>query len=278
MVKVVNTDKKQNGPFRPSKLTREDKIIKNPLIKQKSNVQKDILEKSSNVNDTLVHENTLENSSNVQKDTLENSSNVQKDTLENSSNVQNTNIIQEKDNSENLSQIDLTLRDDELKNKVLEFLNYLTEKDIKVLTIDFDQTLVMVHTGGQWKSTYQHLSHAVRQFFVELITEALLKEFHVAIVTFSFQVKLIKEVLCYTYGKEMGNKIKVYGWYPKLYKEIGKQVHIETCLNDINSENNISLTNKNVILIDDDNNNINIAKENNIKTGLLNVEDRKIFL
>ena len=245
MVKVVNTDKKQNRPFRPSKLTREDKFIKNSLIKQKSNVNKD----------------TLENSSNVEKDTLENSS-----------------IVQKKDNSENLSQIDLTLRDDEMKNKVLEFLNYLTEKDIKVLTIDFDQTLVMVHTGGQWKSTYQHLSHAVRNFFLKLITEALLKEFHVAIVTFSYQVKLINEVLCYTYGKEMGNKIKVYGWYPELYKEIGKQVHIETCLNDINSENNISLTNKNVILIDDDNNNINIAKENDIKTGLLNVEDRKIFL
>ena len=256
MVKVENKIEKQNGPFRPSKLTREDKIIKNPLIKQKSNVNKD----------------TLENSSNVHKDTLENSSNVHEDTLENSS------IVQKKDNSENLSQIDVTLRDDEMKNKVLEFLNYLTEKGIKVLTIDFDQTLVMVHTGGQWKSTYQHLSHAVRQFFVELITEALLKEFHVAIVTFSFQVKLIKEVLCYTYGKEMGNKIKVYGWYPELYKEIGKQVHIETCLNDINSENNISLTNKNVILIDDDNNNINIAKKNNIKTGWLNVEDRKIIL
>ena len=268
MVKVGITDKKQNRPFRPSKLTREDKIIKNPLIKQKSNVNKDTLENSSNVNeDTLVHENTLENSSNVQKDTLENSSNVQ-----------NTNIVQKKDNSENLSQIDLTLRDDELKNKVLEFLNYLAKKDIKVLTIDFDQTLVSVHTGGQWKSSYQHLSLAVRKFFVELITEALLKEFHVAIVTFSFQVKLIKEVLCYRYGKEMGNKIKVYGWYPELYKKIGKQVHIETCLNDINSENNISLTNKNVILIDDDNNNINIAKENDIKTGLLNVEDRKIFL
>jgi len=88
MVKVGITVKKQNRPFRPSKLTREDKIIKNPLIKQKSNVNKDTLENSSNVNeDTLVHENTLENSSNVPKDTLENSSNVQ-----------NTNIIQEKDN------------------------------------------------------------------------------------------------------------------------------------------------------------------------------------
>ena len=270
MVKVVNTDKKQNGPFRPSKLIREKKIIKNSLINQNN---KDTLENSSNV-----QKDTLENSINVNEDTLENSSNVQKDTLENSSNVQNTNIVQKKDNSENLSQIDLTLRDDELKNKVLEFLNYLTEKDIKVLTIDFDQTLVMVHTGGQWKSTYQHLSHAVRQFFVELITQALLKEFHVAIVTFSYQVKLIKEVLCYTYRKEMGNKIKVYGWYPERYKEIGKQVHIGTCLNDINSENNISLTNKNVILIDDDNNNINIAKENDIKTGWLDVEDRKIFL
>ena len=273
MVKIGITDKKQNGPFRPSKLTREHKIIKNPLIKQKSNVQKDTLENSIDVN-----EDTLENSINVQKDTLENSSNVDKDILENSSNVQNTNIVQKKDNSENLSQIDLTLRDNEMKNKVLEFLNYLTEKDIKVLTIDFDQTLVMVHTGGQWQSTYQALSDAVRQFFVELITQALLKKFHVAIVTFSFQINLIKKVLSHTYGEEMGNKIKVYGWYPKCYKEIGKQGHIETCLNDINSENNILLTNKNVILIDDDNNNINIAKEYNIKTGWLNVEDRKIFL
>jgi len=273
MVKFVNTDKKQNVPFRPSKLTREEKIIKNPLIKQKSNVNKDTLENSSNV-----QKDTLENSSNVYEDTLENSINVEKDTLENLSNVQNTNIVQKKDNSENLSQIDLILRDDELKNKVLEFLNYLTEKDIKVLTIDFDQTLVMVHTGGQWQSTYQALSDAVRPFFVELITQALLKEFHVAIVTFSFQINLIKKVLCHTYGEKMGNKIKVYGWYPKSYKKIGKQRHIETCLNDINSENNISLTNKNVILIDDDNNNINIAKKNNIKTGWLNVEDRKIFL
>tara|TARA_Y200000002_G_scaffold382400_1_gene399307 strand:- start:705 stop:1520 length:816 start_codon:yes stop_codon:yes gene_type:complete len=271
MVKVENTIEKQNGRIRPSKLIREkNKIIKNSLINQNSEYT---LENSINV-----EKDTLENSINVHEDTLENSSNVQKDTLENLSNVQNTNIVQEKDNSEDLSQIDLTLRDDELENKVLEFLDYLTKKDIKVLTIDFDQTLVSVHTGGQWKSSYQHLSHAVRKFFVELITKALLKEFHVAIVTFSFQVKLINEVLCYTYGKEMGNKIKVYGWYPQFYKEIGKQGHIETCLNDINSENNISLTNKNVILIDDDNNNINIAKKNNIKTGWLNVEDRKIFL
>ncbi len=269
MVKVENTIEKQNGRIRPSKLIREkNKIIKNSLINQNS---KYTLENSIDVN-----EDTLENSINVNEDTLENSSN--EDTLENSSNVQNTNIVQEKNNSENLSQIDLTLRDDELENKVLEFLDYLTKKDIKVLTIDFDQTLVSVHTGGQWKSSYQHLSHAVRKFFVELITKALLKEFHVAIVTFSFQVKLIKEVLCYTYGKEKGNKIKVYGWYPQRYKEIGKQGHIERCLNDINSKNNISLTNKNVILIDDDNNNINIAKINDIKTGWLKVEDIKIFL
>ena len=96
MVKVVNTDKKQNGRIRSSKLIREKIIIKNSLINQNS-------------------KDTLENSINVNEDTLENSSNVQKDTLENSSNVQNINIIQEKDNSENLSQIDLTLWDNEMK-------------------------------------------------------------------------------------------------------------------------------------------------------------------
>jgi len=65
---------------------------------------------------------------------------------------------------------------------------------INFLAIDFDQTIVDVHTHGQWKGSAHELSTHVRPLFQHLIPAAITADIKVAVVTFSPQCGQIKDV------------------------------------------------------------------------------------
>lgn len=71
----------------------------------------------------------------------------------------------------------------------------LINNGIKMVAVDFDMTLVSVHTNGNWMFTARPLASKVRPGFPEFLSEVLKRGLWVAVVTFSPQVKLVKEVL-----------------------------------------------------------------------------------
>lgn len=63
------------------------------------------------------------------------------------------------------------------------------------LALDFDLTVIDIHTGGAWQGTAEELATHVRPLFKHLILAACEANMSVAIVTFSPQVPMIRAVL-----------------------------------------------------------------------------------
>ncbi len=74
-------------------------------------------------------------------------------------------------------------------------INELVNKGIKVLALDFDKTIVDIHTAGFWRQGTQKLADRVRPCFEALIRAALPTQLHVCVVTYSMQPNLIRDVL-----------------------------------------------------------------------------------
>jgi hypothetical protein len=63
---------------------------------------------------------------------------------------------------------------------------------INLVAVDFDMTMVDVHTGGRWQSGEAELAQRIRPFFRAFIPKAAEHGLHVAVVTFSEQVSCLK--------------------------------------------------------------------------------------
>lgn len=74
-------------------------------------------------------------------------------------------------------------------------VEHLASRGINFLAIDFDMTMIDVHTGGRWTGTAKDLSTHMRPLFVGLVPKAIARGMYVAIVTFSPQVGMIADVL-----------------------------------------------------------------------------------
>lgn len=75
------------------------------------------------------------------------------------------------------------------------------KKGIQLLACDFDSTLISIHTGGMWGDGAKKLSEFFRPCFKQLLSAALSDDMNVAVVTYSSQPWLIKEVLKITLNK-----------------------------------------------------------------------------
>ena len=117
---------------------------------------------------------------------------------------------------------------------------------MKTIALDFDKTLIDIHTYNNWNSSIEELSKHIRPMFHNLIYIWANKGYNISIVTFSNQTHIIKEVLKLTFPNI---KIDVHGGLPDVITD-GKCGHIR------------KLNNENVVLIDDCKSNIEIAKKN----------------
>ncbi|CAN0303290.1 unnamed protein product, partial [Laminaria digitata] len=66
---------------------------------------------------------------------------------------------------------------------------------VNFLALDFDLTILDIHTSGRWPGTPEQLAQRIRPFFQILIPVAIAQGMHLGVVTFSPQVSMISSVL-----------------------------------------------------------------------------------
>lgn len=145
-------------------------------------------------------------------------------------------------------------------------ISKLKEIGINFLALDFDQTILDIHTGGRWRETLEELYPHVRPVFAQLIQAAVEDpDLHVAIVTFSHQANLVKGVLEHIVGPEAAQQIPVRGgdrsWQYKGAGSLdGKQPHMASAVEELESRNGgVQVSKATTLLIDDDVRNIRFA-------------------
>jgi hypothetical protein len=110
---------------------------------------------------------------------------------------------------------------------------------LNFVAIDFDKTLVSIHTFGTWPGNAPDLSTKVRPFFLEFIPLLMGSNVSVGIVTFPGQVKLIQQVIQIVFP-DLASNIPVRGhdqsWaYHGEGSAEGKQKHMASAAEDINN-------------------------------------------
>lgn len=81
-------------------------------------------------------------------------------------------------------------------DKYARIVQKLVSLSIKLVAVDFDLTILNVHTHGNWQFTAKSLASRVRPAFKQFLTAVLeCDQLHVAVVTQSPQVSLVREVL-----------------------------------------------------------------------------------
>jgi len=159
--------------------------------------------------------------------------------------------------------------------KALAWVKHLEEKGVRLLCLDFDLTLVSVHTGGKWRGTIEALAARVRPVFKIVIAEALSCGIEVCIVTMSRQCRLVADVLhmalCFTCdvskiiirGGERGRLVTEAGEPDSfLYDGSRKQSHIKSVLAARRQRGGDELVASQVLLVDDDAFNVEEALDN----------------
>jgi hypothetical protein len=88
----------------------------------------------------------------------------------------------------------------EQRTKARDIVLCLQRKNIKLIAIDFDNTLLSIHTSGYYQGTVDNLLEHIRSTFHYFIQEILdspsfSQTLHLCIVTFSSQEQLIRKLL-----------------------------------------------------------------------------------
>ncbi|XP_032241894.1 uncharacterized protein LOC5516214 isoform X2 [Nematostella vectensis] len=162
-------------------------------------------------------------------------------------------------------------------DKYARMVENLISAGIKLVAVDFDLTILNIHTRGFWQFTSKALVQRVRPCFQEFLSSALSSEkLFVAVVTQSPQVSLVREVLEKALPDCDTTKIEIRGndgsW--KEFKAVpkeGKQQHIESVIHHIQKKFKVKISPINVILLDDDKNNVEVARR--CKMSALQIRD-----
>lgn len=176
-------------------------------------------------------------------------------------------------------------RDERLERKCSDAVGKLVELKINFLAIDFDQTMIDIHTGGRWKETVTELAQHLRPLFLHLVPAATRRNIRVAIVTFSPQTKHIREVLEHAFP-DMAEIVPIRGndqtWsYVGNGMKMGKQEHMASAAEELMTKPALGVTDvrKNTtLLIDDDPRNIKKSLKDGTRAVWFNPRDPKRLL
>jgi hypothetical protein len=131
--------------------------------------------------------------------------------------------------------------------------------NIRLVALDFDLTIVDIHTGGDWDSTARALASHIRPQMRCLIQTALQRGLHAAVTSFSVQEALIQEVITITIP--IASNITVRGGRNRSEPQ-GKKKQLAEAIEAVSrSSGEAGLSPLNTILIDDDKNNVRRAKK-----------------
>lgn len=144
----------------------------------------------------------------------------------------------------------------------------LIRKGIKLLALDFDLTIVGLHTGGAWRGPVHQLAQHVRPCFRALMEAALETDIlHLCIVTYSLQQGLIQDLIRSILPNSDTSRILVRtsskDWQQKnqLSKQsLGKQQHIAQVTTDLYNFCRAVIQPHEILLMDDDEENCDIAR------------------
>lgn len=140
--------------------------------------------------------------------------------------------------------------------------------------MDFDQTVIDIHTGGRFTGSIAELSSHVRPVFSQLINNAHEAGIKIAIVTFSPQVDHIQDVLetHFSFAHEIIIRGRDRSWhYEGSGMKEGKQPFMASAVEELLTKYpDVTITKSTTLLIDDDPNNIRMALNDHVRGILFN--------
>jgi hypothetical protein len=158
------------------------------------------------------------------------------------------------------------------------FVSELHESGVKLLAIDFDLTMVSMHTGGRWWGTVETLARSIRPLFKAVIPDAQRLGIEVCVCTLSSQANLIRKVLELSLGGRCDTtQIRIRGGEKRrLVREDGdldeaefegcrKQRHIASILAARTARGEGGVQRGEIVLIDDDAMNTGEAAESGMR-------------
>ena len=153
-----------------------------------------------------------------------------------------------------------------------DFPPFIFSANINFLAIDFDQTMIDVHTGGRWKESVTELAQHLRPLFLHLVPIATQHNIRIAIVTFSPQTKHIREVLEHAFPT-ISDIIPIRGndrtWsYEGNGMKLGKQQHMASAVEELLQKTALGVTDvtkNSTLLIDDDARNIRKSHKDGVR-------------
>jgi len=153
------------------------------------------------------------------------------------------------------------------------------KKNVRIVVLDLDQTLLDIHTKGRWAATSQTLgTQHIRPVFRKLLPEWLKAGIPVGIATFSPQEALVESMLTLTFEDvEINRNVFVRGFRSDdqdnlsqqsddedgfghdFDNDTGKRRHIQCILDRLPEGGTVSA--QEVLFVDDDESNISSAKK-----------------
>jgi len=140
--------------------------------------------------------------------------------------------------------------------------------------LDFDQTIIDIHTGGRFKGTITELASHMRPMFSHLIKSAHASGIKIAIVTFSPQTQQIAQVM-ELHFPEFAHEIIIRGRdhsfrYEGNGMQQGKQPFMASAVEELLTKyGDMTITKNTTLLVDDDPNNIKLALNDGCRAILL---------
>ena len=170
---------------------------------------------------------------------------------------------------------------------LLTHLFQMYVEQIRLVALDFDMTLVDIHTGGQWRGSASALQSHVRQEMTCLIRACHQYGIYVAIATFSTQIDLLRTVVQNSvrqspqqqyHGDSTSSAssrvIPVYGgndrvapyWHGKQSQLVLARQYFDNHRRQQKNGETALLSPYEVVLVDDDERNIAIAQKDGYRT------------
>lgn len=181
-------------------------------------------------------------------------------------------------------------------DSIRKLTDAMVSRGVKMLAIDWDLTMVSCHTRSQWYGTAEELGRHVRPVFRKLIIAAVASGLNIAVVSFSAQHKLILGALAEalptidTSAFAVRCSDKSWNLPEKALREVfpgassesqGKLTHLcsavqQLCLSD--KENGLKILPKEIVFIDDDENNITDAHKHKVQAIWMDPRSPDMFL
>ncbi|CAF3507325.1 unnamed protein product [Rotaria sp. Silwood1] len=158
------------------------------------------------------------------------------------------------------------------RTKARDIVLCLQRKNIKLIAIDFDNTLLSIHTNGYYQGTVDNLLEHLRSTFLYFIQAILdspsfCQTLHVCIVSFSSQEQLIRKLLELAFKTAKTDRIIIRCNTPEFISHIneqaflGKEYHLSSVVTEIATKRNKTIKPHEILLLDDDVRNILIAEK-----------------